>query len=180
MTALRAQCRAKRESISSGDRLRASEAVCAAIMREETYLCAKTVLLYSALGAELDVSPLLQHALQNGKRAALPRVISDTQMESISANGLLEKGAFGILEPIGEVIPPQELDLVIVPLLAFTPDCFRMGWGRGYYDRYLLRTGPHCAFFGAAYSQQLCKAFVPQPHDQQLHKIFTPDQIYES
>lgn len=179
MTALRAQCRAKRESIPLNDRQQASEAVCAAIMQEEKYLCAKTVLLYSALGAELDVSPLLQHALQQGKCAALPRVISDTQMEAVAAGGILEKGAFGIAEPVGEVIPPQELDLIIVPLLAFTPDCFRMGWGRGYYDRYLLRTSPSCAFFGAAYSEQLCKAFVPQPHDQRLHKIFTPDKIYE-
>lgn len=88
----------------------------------------------------------------------------------------LHSGICRVPEPAGELIPPEELELIIVPMLAFNAACFRTGWGKGYYDRYLARTG---AFrLGAAFSCQYDGLMAVMPHDRQLDKIITEAHIW--
>lgn len=103
----------------------------------------------------------------------LPRVVSDTEIR-FYAPIHLEKGSFGVMEPeIGEEIVP---DILIIPMLSFWGP-YRMGYGKGYYDRYLDRH-PECLRVGIAYDEQE-ESFDPSPWDQPLDLIITPSQILD-
>lgn len=99
---------------------------------------------------------------------AAPRVLNLTDMKFYLAH-TLAPGSFGVLEPQGEqeVVP----DVVIVPMLAFC-DGYRIGYGKGYYDRYLA-SHPACRRIGIAYDEQEA-CFEPEPWDQRLDVLITP------
>jgi 5-formyltetrahydrofolate cyclo-ligase len=101
---------------------------------------AKSVALTMAQPTELPTQLLIQTALQQGKAVYLPRVLPKHQMQfvQITAETEYEKHPFGMLEPIsGDAILPSAIDFMLVPGLAFAADGQRLGFGGGYYDRYL-------------------------------------------
>ena len=105
------------------------------------YRAARTVMLYVGVGPEPNTRPLIERALLDGKTVALPRVYGHGIMRAHKIGSLLElvPGALGILEPTenSPVIPPNHIDLIVVPGLAFSRDGRRLGHGGGYYDRFL-------------------------------------------
>lgn len=115
-----------------------------AFLEMPEYRAARTVLLYVGTGAEPDTRPLIEDALASGKRVALPAIAGPGLMEAraVTDPDLLVPGPYGIPAPApdSELVPPEALDLVLVPGMAFTPDGERLGRGGGYYDRYLPRT----------------------------------------
>ena len=94
-----------------------------------------------------------------------------------SATELVES-AWGIREPVGPCIEPIEIDLVLVPLIAFDETGHRVGYGKGYYDRFLDQTRQECLKIGLSY-------FPPEPeitdagaHDVRLDACITPDALF--
>ncbi len=105
---------------------------------------AKTVLLYSAVGSEADLSLLFDSLLKMGKRVAFPKCKKNGIMDfyTVTSAHDLSLGMMGILEP-SQDLPPvtpallRENDICFVPALSVDPHGFRLGYGGGYYDRYL-------------------------------------------
>ena len=126
---------------------------------------AKTVALYSSLPDEV-VSGELIALLATEKRVVLPRVAGDDMDFYPYEAANMEVGAFGITEPQGtEAIDPKEIDVVVVPGVAFTTDGKRCGRGKGYYDKYLSRAGFRAAKMGVCYAEQLAEDIPNEPHD---------------
>ncbi len=130
-----------------------------------------TILLYSPLPDEVDVSSMLD--VLRDKRLLLPKVTGDTSMELrlYTDADCLSAGAFGIMEPTGEVFSDyQSIDLAIVPGMAFDRECHRLGRGKGYYDR-LLAQLPNIYKIGVCFSFQLVEAIPTDATDIPMNEI---------
>ena len=91
----------------------------------------------------------------------------------------VEEGTFGIPEPRPEFrrpFPPEKIDLVVVPGLAFDERGYRIGYGGGYYDGFLTKC-PQALFAGLAYEMQILKCTFPSTRDVPVHKIITEDRV---
>ena len=101
---------------------------------------AKTLATYLSFDHEFSTAGLIQAALQLGKRVCVPRTYPQGRMEFVEYDpDILEKTRFGLLEPNeqGKVVDKAEIDLIHVPGLVFQSKGYRIGYGGGYYDRYL-------------------------------------------
>ena len=108
-----------------------------------TWEQAQVVALTMSQDDELSTELLIQIALLQNKTVVLPRVLPKRQMEftTIDQDTVYDRHKFGMLEPIGgRIVSPDEIDFVLVPGLAFTPNGDRIGFGGGYYDRWLPNT----------------------------------------
>ena len=134
---------------------------------------AHTVLLYSALPDEVPTLPLLNRLTAEGKTVLLPRVVSDTDMELRRYTGPhdLEPGAFGIMEPTGELFTDYDhIDVAVVPGMAFDREGHRLGRGKGYYDRFLARL-PHIYKIGVCFPFQLVDQVPTDAHDILMDEV---------
>lgn len=122
----------------------ADEAICRHLLRSPLYQKAEAVLCYMGTAREIDTSAIVRAALDDGKRLALPLCTGKGVMEAreIRSLGELVSGKYGILAPMLScpVIEPEQLDLVVVPCCTGNARGQRLGYGGGYYDRYLTRT----------------------------------------
>ena len=151
--ALRAEARRVRAAV--GDRARRSAQICAQVQALPEFARAHCVFAYAATGSEADLFPAIEAALCAGKG----------QMDAVRlrAREDLAPGVFGILEPRGEVVPPEEIDLVLCPGLAFDRRGGRLGYGGGYYDRYLGKV--HAFLLGICYTDCIVGAVPTGAHD---------------
>lgn len=135
----------------------------------------KTLATYLSMGHEFSTASLIQAALQDGKRVCVPRTYPQGRMEFVEYDpDILEKTRFGLLEPNeqGKVVDKSEIDLIHVPGLVFQSKGYRIGYGGGYYDRYLADyTGKTVS---TIYSIQQ-KEFQPDVFDQAVQEVL----VYE-
>ena len=125
------------------------------IASSESIKSAKTVALYASLSDEVQSFELIE-LLSQTKRVVLPRVAGNDMDFYPYTPSSLKVGAFGIEEPQGsEPISPDEIDVIVVPGVAFTTDGKRCGRGKGYYDKYLSRSGFRAIKIGVCYTEQL-------------------------
>ena len=181
---LREQVRARVKSLSSAARSAGSLEICARLRGQRRWQQAKAVLLFAPLPDEPDVWPLLDEALAANKIVALPGFVSATN--SYVARRVtnpardLVVGQFGIRE-VAELSPEMalnQLDLVLVPGIAFDPHGRRLGRGKGFYDRLLAGVrGTKC---GVAFDEQLVDAVPVGPLDIPLNCILTPTRWIET
>lgn len=135
------------------------------IASSESIKSAKTVALYASLSDEVQSFELIE-LLSQTKRVVLPRVAGDDMDFYPYTPSSLKVGAFGIEEPQGsEPISPDEIDVIVVPGVAFTTDGKRCGRGKGYYDKYLSRSGFRAIKIGVCYAEQLAEDIPNEPHD---------------
>lgn len=128
---------------------------------------ARVVLLYHSLPDEVCTHPLADRLLAEGKTVLLPRVTGPASMELRRYTGAasLQPGAYGIMEPTGPVwTQPDDVDLVLVPGVAFDRAGRRLGRGRGYYDRMLVRM-PRTLKVGICFDFQLVESVPVSPDD---------------
>lgn len=101
---------------------------------------AQTLATYLSMGHEFSTASLIQATLQSGKRVCVPRTYPQGRMEFVEYDpNILEKTRFGLLEPneTGKVVDQSKIDLIHVPGVVFQSKGYRIGYGGGYYDRYL-------------------------------------------
>lgn len=113
---------------------------------------------------------------------AYPRMnVADTSMEAVAvtADEAFTDNEFGITEPIGnDLIDPLHLDLVLVPLLAIDRQGHRVGYGKGYYDRFLARVSDDCIKVGVSYFEPVERIDDTHEYDLPLDLCVTPQQVY--
>ena len=181
---LRDQIRARVRSISPAARSSGSLKLCAQLRAQRVWQESKAVLLFAPLPDEPDVWPLLDEALAANKIVALPSFVSGTntyvaRRVTNPARDLIV-GQFGIRE-VAELSPEMalnQLDLVLVPGIAFDPHGNRLGRGKGFYDRLLAAVrGTKC---GVAFDEQLVDAVPVGPLDIPLNCILTPTRWIET
>ena len=104
------------------------------------YQEAKVIATYLSFPHEFQTQELIERVLKDGKKVLIPKTYPKGRMEFVVYHPQqLAKTSFGLLEPQGdlEVVEPSQIDLIHVPGLAFTTEGYRIGYGGGYYDRYL-------------------------------------------
>lgn len=143
---------------------------------EHPWFCgAKTIMAYCAIAPEPDITPVLRRVLEQGKTLLLPRCEIDGVMTARVMRDLAEltSGAFGIMEPPDDspVFPPEDIDLILVPGLAFDRFCCRLGRGKGYYDR----------FISGQRTMGVCGCLLPripvEDHDKSMDAVMTENEI---
>ena len=144
---IRAQYKERRAALSQEERTDADARICARFLSSITYRYAKVLLMYAPLPGEIDIMPIARQAMADGKTVAFPRCDSHActmQYHIVSSLDELQLGAYGIMEP-SETLPvfraedcsPDAHPVCIVPGLVFDRQGYRVGYGKGYYDRYL-------------------------------------------
>lgn len=162
---LRREVRARLESLDVADKSVRSAAICAELKKHLTVSNARVVALFSPLGYEIDVWPLVE-SLSGAVSVVLPRVEGDVMNFYCYNKNSMAIGSFGINEPQnGFAVAPYEIDAVIVPGLAFTKSGARMGRGKGYYDKYMSQSDFSALKIGVCYSEQLVPEIPLESHD---------------
>jgi 5-formyltetrahydrofolate cyclo-ligase len=175
---LRKQLRQKVCQIPEPARLQLSLDACALLQSQEIWRRAEAVLFYVPLPFELNVRPLMEETLRNGRLVGLPRFNPERDEYEAVQVGDPEAdcapGKFGILEPgfACPLLDPNRLDLVLVPGVGFDWFGHRLGRGRGYYDR--LLAGARGGKCGVAFEEQVMEAIPVEPHDVSMDCIVTP------
>lgn len=143
------------------------------------YASAMTVMCYFGTFPEPDTSEIMKAVLRDGKKLALPRTLGGGVMEARCVRSLsgLSAGAYGIPEPeeSAELVPPESIDIVLVPALTFDRNGYRLGHGGGYYDRYLLKTPAFTV--GLAREKILLERVPREEHDVPVMCLITEKQI---
>ena len=138
------------------------------------FLHAQTLLLYSALPDEVPTQTLIDELVAQGKTVLLPRVVSDTDMELRRYSGPadLQQGAFGIMEPTGELFTDYDtIDVAVIPGMAFDDEGHRLGRGKGYYDRFLAKLPPTTYKIGLCFSWQRVNHVPTDDHDIPMDEV---------
>lgn len=169
---LRAAMKRLNRALAAEERRAASQRIFACVAASPEFAAARCVGVFCSLPDEPDTSAALA-AWCKQKRIVVPRVEGDTMQFCEYLPDALCRGAFGIAEPGSgaPVCPPGEIDLLIVPGVAFTRSGARLGRGRGFYDRYLSLPGMRAVRFGVCYPHQLVAQLPVEPHDAAMDRV---------
>lgn len=142
---LRAQIREKKRAMTEAQIVQASTRLAKLFAASDAYKAAKTIYGYLPYNQEVRTIPMLEQALKDGKRVAVPKVYGDDmKFIYITDFSQVEKGYAGIPEPIAdEPVADDPTALVLMPGLAFDKDGHRIGYGGGFYDRFLAAERNH-------------------------------------
>ena len=162
------------------ERRRRSEAIHRKVFRLTAFRRARTVCCYMALPYEVQTRQMINVMLSQGKRVAIPVVQPRTKRLRLSevrdpATELIP-GAFGVAKPRRGALRPvrvDEVDLVLVPGLAFDRHGHRLGHGQGYFDRFLSRVPKTTPTVGLAFRFQLFDCLPTAPHDHAVQTVLT-------
>lgn len=147
-----------------------------ALLAHPAYQSARTIATYLPLTFEMDNSLLIETALRQGKRLLVPKVIGKGEMIFVAYEGAdLVPSAFGVLEPRSSLaVAKNEIDLIHVPGVAFNAEGYRIGFGGGYYDRYL--DGFQGDTISTIYAIQR-REFIPDAHDIAVREVLSDVSI---
>lgn len=151
-----------------------SQKICRRLEQLRPLTEAQVIMGYSSVKNEVDLIPWLEQLKQQGKTILLPRVEGEC-LEAIELTNWNDMGcgSFGIREPLGEPFAPDKIDVVLVPGLVFDANGYRLGYGKGYYDRFLPRLSKHCFTCGVCYEYQVVDTVHPHSKDVPVHWILT-------
>jgi len=178
----RAECLEKRRGIPSEEKQSASQAIAAQIQALSSFLLADSVLLYAAFRGEVDVSTLFDTAIAHGKKVYYPRCEGEIMhFHRVTSREQLLPGKYDILEPSLDreiYIPDQDFhaSVCIVPGLAFNRRGYRLGYGRGYYDRFLPKYNG--TKIGVTYDILLVERIPKLKFDQPVDAVVTERDLY--
>lgn len=144
----------------------------------------KHVMLYMATGNECCLDKYIQYLMEHNVSVYLPVCVDKGIMEAslvTDPENDLEPGTFGIIAPKKEsyrFVDPKILDAVIVPGVGFDRNGARLGFGGGFYDRYLPKTRNDCKMIAVCHEMQLQNDIFPEDHDFPMNAIVTEKDIY--
>ena len=157
------------------DRNRKSKLIKDKLLRNKVFKKAKIVMFYIAFGGEVNTESMIREAKKIGKLICVPvcRKDKETMQPAIlEDHAKLKKGPYGVLEPVALAqVKPEELDLVIIPGLAFDKKGNRLGRGKGCYDRFLCTLSENTPSIGLAFDFQILPLIPTTGYDVSVKKI---------
>jgi 5-formyltetrahydrofolate cyclo-ligase len=177
---LRLAAQARRDALSDAQRESAGAAIVRALEAFPGFRAAKVVLAFMAMRGEVDLLPLMERNLDKGW--GIPRIVRvpEPHIEFHAYDPQLTvEHPYGMLEPLASLPPidPAAVDLVLVPGLAFSPEGHRLGYGGGYYDRFLPLV-TRALRVGVAYREQIVDEIPHHEADQRVQYLATEDGIW--
>ena len=173
---LRRQIRVQKRRHAAGELAAMSERICSKVLALAGWQEASTLLLYYPLPDEVNVRLLIEEAFESGKQELLPVCKGEElELHLYEGEASLRQGAFGIMEPTGAVFPEEkygDIQLAIIPGMAFDGVGHRLGRGKGYYDR-LLPKLKEAQLIGVCFPFQFLDEVPAEPHDIGVHRVFS-------
>ena len=145
-------------------------------LKHPFYQEAKTIATYLSFPHEFQTQELIEQALRDCKKVLIPKTYPKGRMDFVVYDPQqLVKTSFGLLEPQGdlEVVDVSQIDLIHVPGLAFTTEGYRIGYGGGYYDRYLKHFSGNT--LSTVYPCQI-RDFIPEDHDIPVQEVLIDER----
>lgn len=174
---IRSQYKQKRGRMSPEVVRMRSAWISAHLIQSELFREAKRIYAYAPLGNEADIKPVIEEGWRLGKQIAFPKVFGE-EMRYFAVNGFseLEEGTFHVMEPVEHTPVDWEEVLVLVPGVAFSFEGGRMGYGKGYYDRFFADK-PDAVKVGVAYNMQMADQLPMEAHDLRMDYLVTEDGL---
>ena len=182
---LRSRIRKELREIDPGHAARWSADICSRLLSWPPFLAAKTVFTYRPFPGEVDVNPVSRAGLALGKRVCLPLIDWTTRTLAIvpvpSVDAGLVSDRQGIQEPPADLpaIDPGEVDVVVVPGLAYDRSGNRLGRGAGFYDRFLSHAGLKAVLVSPAFRMQVLDTVPVDRWDVPVHAIVTEGEFIQ-
>lgn len=184
-TAIREAAHANRRAQADKDEV--SARIVATFMNLPEYAAARTVMFYVDVRDEVRTRHALPTAIQGDKRIIIPFCV-DGELELFHLESMdeLSVGMYKILEPRAELrevaakrLQPEDLDLIMVPGVAFDRQGGRTGHGKGYYDKLLQHARPECPLVALSFECQIFSEIPMQEHDIYMDKVVTEQAVYK-
>jgi len=180
-TELRKQIIEKRSRLLPEEVEQKSEKIISILFATDSFRRAKVVMFYVDMRNEVITKKAIVETLTQGKRVVVPRVKKGYGLLAIEIKSLeeLQLGTFGVLEPPErDEICLEEIDLVVVPGVAFDKRGYRIGYGGGYYDNFLPKLKTDTPKIAVAFEMQIVAQLPAEPHDVKVDAIITEKGIY--
>lgn len=170
---------AKRDALDSKERAGMSATIRRTLLEDPAVQNAETIFVFVSFGSEVDTHPLIHALLEQNKTVAVPYTergnpfMAAVRLDTFDA---LVEGHFGILTPHPDTIvhiDPHTIDTVIVPAVAFDDTGHRIGYGAGFYDRYLAQMRDDVVRIGVCFSAQCIPRVPVQPTDIAVDRLIT-------
>ena len=171
---LRRAVRDRISTLTTSGKKALSTQIFSKIYKLEVVEKARVVALFASLPDEPQTATIIEQ-LAPHKRIVLPRIEGD-EMEFYDISEGLHEGSFGIMEPSAtEPVSPSEIDVMIVPGVAFTTDGYRLGRGKGFYDKYLDSEGFRAYTVGVCFPCQIVDTIPTDPHDKSVELVVSSE-----
>lgn len=177
---LRLKCRERRLGVDADVKKALDNSIAENVKKLKEYRPAKTLLIYMSTPIEVDTRRIIENAWADGKRVAIPRCIPDSrdmEFHYIDSFDNVSPGTFSVLEPDPTLPIVTDFSgcLMIVPGMQFDMKGYRIGYGKGYYDRYMVRFTGISA--GICYSEELRPFMYHGRYDQSVDIVVTDKRI---
>ena len=159
-------------AISPEERKKREETLHNNLLSMPEFLAANTVMLFANLPDEIDTFSLIDRCISMGKKVFLP-VINGEDMTACEFTGEYRVGRYDIKEPItpnSSLLTPNLIDFVLVPGVGFSPNGYRLGRGKGYYDKFLSKYS-NLFTVGVCFREQFYLDIPTEPHDVPMNKV---------
>lgn len=169
-----------RDSLSKEIRTSMSEMIQARVLNMQEFTNAKIIGAYHPIGSEVSTQKILSSALEVGKRLALPRVEGEDRMVFAEVKDLgndLRAGPYNIMEPKKSCQQVKDLGMLLLPGVAWDIEGYRLGYGKGYYDRYLSGIRTDVKKVGLAYDLQVLEMIPHNAKDLRVDAIVTEKRV---
>lgn len=171
-----------RKNLILEEKIKLDEKIYSKLLNNEIFKKAKNIFIYISFATEINTKPIIEKALEENKNIYIPKIYkSDSSMKAIKLNSFkdLKENSMGILEPIqdGDYIDKENIDLIIVPGVVFDKEGNRIGYGGGYYDRYLSDIKEVRNKIALAYELQVLDFIGEEKHDIKVDYIITEEKI---
>lgn len=181
----RSIARKNRDSIGEALRLEKSSLIFEQLIQLSLFRESEHIFIYLSFRSEADTWKILDYALEKGKSIYAPITLMDEKKllccKLDHPEEQLEKDGYGIFSPRFEedkIVPAQVMDLILVPGLAFDFEKHRMGYGGGYYDRFVTTLSPSATTLALAFEEQLYEEIPLDPYDMKADHILTDRRFF--
>lgn len=175
---LREQVLSKRESLSRESKIQYDKEILNELIKSDIYKSAKKIFTYISFGSEVDTIEFIKYALNDSKEVYVPKTNkSIKEMIAVSIHNFnnMTVDKWGILEPsiVDKNQIGEDFDLIIMPGVAFDRSCNRIGYGGGYYDKYISKHRGNAKLVALAYDVQIVDNIESEEHDIKPDKVVT-------
>lgn len=179
---MRKEMTKKRKEFVSSNKYKFDKSILENLIETNEFKNANTVFVYVSYNNEVDTHEIIKECIKDGKKVCVPKVISKIEgMKAIEIRAFdeLKPGAYGILEPTSfdKCLYEEDIDLILLPGLAFDNNGGRLGYGGGFYDKFLRKTSKHSKKIGLAYDIQIVNNVPREDFDEKVNMVITDKKI---